>query len=104
MLHLPLGCQIFIIFHIGSLIKPFVQETPSLLVLEIPPLTIDTHPIAIPQKEIAYWKVIKKAKSFEQVHVDWIGLPLKDQSWEDVTAISSLKRIVGMLDASRISC
>lgn len=56
-LDLPLGSFVHLMFHI-SLLKPFVRDRNIVDRLELPTLTIDAHPVAIPLRVIAY-RVVK---------------------------------------------
>lgn len=78
-LDLPLGSFVHLMFHI-SLLKPFVRDRNIVDRLELPTLTIDAHPVAIPLRVIAYRVVKIKGRQVEQVLTEWEVLPLINRS------------------------
>lgn len=88
-LKLPTGSSIFPIFHI-ALLKPFQGSNLEKTVSLLPPLAIESHPIVVPTKVLAYRQIKHKGKATTQVLVEWAGLPPENKSWEDINAIKRL--------------
>lgn len=83
------GSTIFPVFH-AALLKPFKGTETGETKLELPPLAVDTHPLAWPEK---IWKgriIVKQGRKVQQLLVSWKGLPTEETSWEDLDFLKQL--------------
>lgn len=88
-LELPEGCSIFPVFHI-SLLKKYQGADPRITVNELPPLSVESHPVDVPQEIIAFRRINKKNPVHNQVLIRWRGLRETETSWEELETIADL--------------
>lgn len=88
-LKLPEHCKIFPTFHI-ALLKQFTGNDPEQEAIQLPPLSMDAHPIIVPKRITAYRLVKRKGKKVQQVLIEWLGLDPNEKTWEDLDVVARL--------------
>lgn len=80
-LTLPVDCRIFPVFH-SAVLKPFVDDNLGEVVITIPSLTTESHPVVILTQIMAYRVIIRKDKKVKQVLVESEGLNPDERIWK----------------------
>ncbi|KAH7657952.1 Ribonuclease H protein [Dioscorea alata] len=86
-LELPEHSHIHPVFHV-SLLKKLITDMASEAAL-LPPITMESGPLIQPELILQHCTVIRNNRHISQALVQWCGLPMSENSWEDIALLRS---------------